>query len=193
MIEDIAVKGCVVYIGRVDGEIVYVGEGKFGRELHLNSGTSHLYEANKAHFKGKVIDIEIAAKDVTKLEAVSLEKGLITKYNPKWNTALTYKSELRLRIRRMLSKLDTSGSSRLSILKAGVNSIDDNGVFTFSSSDVRLLGNPFDGFYKSFKKKEVDPMFEYIEKGVRPFFSAKLSEAWLSQLEMNIYELARSL
>lgn len=77
--------GYEVYIGRYQGAVMYVGEGKKGRHKHLNSGTSALYQANKSHFEGKVLDIEIRPMQ-TKEEAERLEKELIASLSPAWNT-----------------------------------------------------------------------------------------------------------
>lgn len=182
----------VVYIGRIKDEIVYVGHGKYGRQDHLNSGVSHLYQANKAHFKGLVIDIELHSEGISKEEAVETERKLIQELNPLWNTALTPKSELRLSLRKHLSKFDTSRSSRLSILKAGMDNVTDDGVMVFKFADVMELSNLFSGFYKGFTdRKSPDPMFEYIERRVRPNYEVKLRDDWLKQLEINLYELKR--
>lgn len=185
---------CVVYIGRLEGKIVYIGEGKVGRELHLNSGVSHLYQANEAHFNGNTIDVEIYANNISKHKAKDLEKVLIQEHNPAWNTTFTRKSAIRLVIRKLLVNVDTRKSARLSILKAGVNSIDSDGVFTFSSSDVHKMCDSFHGLYKSFGvRKTEDKMFEYLDLVSRPMYKAKLNDAWLAQLEIQILELKRKL
>lgn len=56
----------LVYAGYYQGDCVYVGEGVEGRELHLNSGVSHIYEANRLHFKGESVDVKVIYSSVTK-------------------------------------------------------------------------------------------------------------------------------
>lgn len=73
-----------VYIGRLDNRVVYVGEGRKGRWKHLNSGMSNVYFANKAHFEGKEIEIEIIPVDCKKA-AQEMELKLILELQPLWN------------------------------------------------------------------------------------------------------------
>jgi hypothetical protein len=75
-----------VYFAHCDGELVYIGEGKLDRYLKIISGTSHCYEANKAHFEGRVVTSEIVEHFKTKQEAQAREKELIKNFKPKWNT-----------------------------------------------------------------------------------------------------------
>lgn len=77
-------EGYIVYFGFVDDELVYIGKGSDGRECHLNTGASHVYEANELHFKGGAVDVVKcymdSHEDVTKLEII-----LIKAFKPKWN------------------------------------------------------------------------------------------------------------
>lgn len=73
-----------VYVGRVGADVVYVGCGKKGRHKHLNSGTSHIYEANKLHFEGKYIFVQVIPI-TTQEESRKVELEFIKKYNPLWN------------------------------------------------------------------------------------------------------------
>lgn len=75
----------VVYSAILEGEIVYIGEGLIGRELHCTSGTSSVYGLNWAHFTGKVIDVEILAEVGTKQEAEHIEEEMILKHAPRFN------------------------------------------------------------------------------------------------------------
>lgn len=75
----------VVYAAILDNEIVYIGEGLIGRELHCTSGTSSVYGLNCAHFMGKTIDVEILAEVDTKQEAEHIEKEMILKHTPRFN------------------------------------------------------------------------------------------------------------
>lgn len=74
-------KNHVVYVVRDEyGVVKYIGEGRENRPSHVNSGTSHVYELNKAHFEGKKLDVEIYNKNLTKIEALSIERLLLHKY-----------------------------------------------------------------------------------------------------------------
>ena len=75
-----------VYIARLDDVIVYIGSGSNGRHRHVNSGTSHVYELNKHHFNGISFDVEILGNNYTKEESLALEKELIEKHQPKYNS-----------------------------------------------------------------------------------------------------------
>ena len=75
----------VVYAAILDNEIVYIGEGLIGRELHCTSGISSVYGLNCAHFIGKTIDVEILAEVGTKIEAETLEREMILKHSPRFN------------------------------------------------------------------------------------------------------------
>lgn len=77
-----------VYIARHEDEVLYIGEGVKGRHLHLTSGISHCYEANRYHFEGIELDIEVIEYS-TKSEVVSMEKVLIKDLEPLWNKRLS--------------------------------------------------------------------------------------------------------
>lgn len=76
-----------VYVGRVDGEIIYVGKGSADRDLHLNSGCSHVYEANRFHFSGGIVDVIRVAENLNEASAFELETHLIHEITPRWNVA----------------------------------------------------------------------------------------------------------
>ena len=69
----------------IHGNCLYVGEGKPDRYKHITSGVSHVYEANKWHFKKKFIDVRILHEGLTKDQAVKLEKVEILNPHPTWN------------------------------------------------------------------------------------------------------------
>lgn len=75
-----------VYICRYKNEIVYIGQGRYGRHKHCKSGCSHVYELNKIHFQDNkskiVVDVHYG---YTKEEAVEKEKYLIDQYKPRFN------------------------------------------------------------------------------------------------------------
>lgn len=74
-----------VYVGKYVDEIVYVGKGKNDRFMHLNSGTSHVYHANKFHFEGGIVDVEIIRYFSVESEALLYESFMITELKPAWN------------------------------------------------------------------------------------------------------------
>ena len=55
----VSIKGYEVYVCKNGSEVVYIGEGRFGRHKHCNSGTSHVYELNKLHFDGVVLEVDV--------------------------------------------------------------------------------------------------------------------------------------
>ena len=74
-----------VYVACYEGKVMYVGEGKSGRHQHLTSGISHCYYANKYHFMGRLLDVDVVSEYNTKKEASEEEKRLIQELNPEWN------------------------------------------------------------------------------------------------------------
>lgn len=92
-----------VYIGRVANRIVYIGEGRSNRHKHLNSGTSNVYEANKFHFEGGVIDVELIPCN-SKESAQQLEAELLSTYNPVWNKIGTDHYEKRKTLAKTLDR-----------------------------------------------------------------------------------------
>ena len=79
-------KPYLVYAGYVGNTCVYVGSGKEGKEEHLNSGISNIYQANQVHFKGKHIEVKVLESCVTKKRVGILEKRYIQQLKPVWNT-----------------------------------------------------------------------------------------------------------
>lgn len=78
-----------VYTGNVNGEVLYVGKGYGSRYLHLNSGCSNVYEANKLHFSGTTIEVSKVFKCKTSSEALEFESHLISELSPSWNKVHT--------------------------------------------------------------------------------------------------------
>lgn len=76
----------VVYTAYIGRTIYYIGQGTLGREKHVNSGCSHVYELNKMHFEGKVFELRLE-KYQTKEEAAKREEELIREKRPKFNKA----------------------------------------------------------------------------------------------------------
>lgn len=84
----------VVYAAFDDvGNCLYVGEGVSGRESHITSGTSHVYEANKWHFENKPIRVEILHSSDSKEEVSHLEQLEIFNRTPLWNKVVKSTTE----------------------------------------------------------------------------------------------------
>ena len=75
----------IVYVGFIKGQVIYVGYGTSGREKHLNNGISHVYNANKYHFNGGWVDVQIVKEGLNKEQALELEELLIDELKPVWN------------------------------------------------------------------------------------------------------------
>lgn len=106
-----------VYIGRLDGVVVYIGEGKLGRHKHLNSGLSHVYEANRAHFEHKTIEIEIVGLFPSKECVRKKESELITYYKPLWNRNTGCSSRLKTEISESLRYAKRTRNRAYHVLK----------------------------------------------------------------------------
>ena len=87
-----------VYVATNDkGEVLYIGQGRIGRSQHCNSGVSHVYELNRMHFSGEVINVEVVRSGLDKKEAEKAELKLIQDLRPSLNvvhTDLAYKGRL---------------------------------------------------------------------------------------------------
>lgn len=77
-----------VYMCKVNGEIVYIGQGKVGRSRHCVSGISHVYGLNKLHFSEMrdSVEVDIIKFFLSKDDALKLELDLIKKHLPRFNT-----------------------------------------------------------------------------------------------------------
>ena len=78
-------KNYIVYVVRFEDEIVYIGSGIKDRQNHCTSGTSHVYDLNRLHFEGKVVDVQVVRGNITKQESLVIEKELILLHRPAFN------------------------------------------------------------------------------------------------------------
>jgi len=90
----------VVYVVSLEGKILYIGSGVPTRHHHVTSGCSHVYELNRLHFEGKVVDVEIVKQTTSKQEALDIEKRLIVLNKPTFNTM--YNSDKVSKMKNML-------------------------------------------------------------------------------------------
>ena len=108
----------IVYAAFDDkGNCLYVGEGKPDRYKHITSGVSHVYEANKWHFKNKFIDVKILHSGLSKESAMNIECEEINRLKPIWNkveASQTYSNKMKKFVTEKIkdfSKTQTSTSS----------------------------------------------------------------------------------
>lgn len=78
-----------VYVGKYGDRVVYIGKGRGTRYNHLNSGISSCYAANKTHFDGGVIEVDVVSYFESSQEALEYEKKLIVELEPDWNVVFS--------------------------------------------------------------------------------------------------------
>lgn len=74
-----------IYVAKLDGQIIYVGQGFGKRYLHCKGGWSHNVELNRLYFEGRDVVVEIYKDGISKAEATELEKNLISTLKPYCN------------------------------------------------------------------------------------------------------------
>lgn len=186
-----------VYIGRLDGEIFYIGHGKLGRHKHLNSGVSHIYDANLKHFQGQFLDIEVDLFP-DKDSAQEREKFLISKYKPVWNVAHTGSPSMAKQLRSVISKgiKDRLSEDRFVgqlwyLILLGCDLLRDDASFTVSNSAVRRSFPELSKTtivslsYKRFNKgsQKLNSIFEFAVKDRPGVFTFKFKDSVLSNPE----------
>lgn len=96
--------GHEVYIAKYKGEILYVGEGTKGRNIHVNSGCSNVYGLNYLHNKGYKFDVD--AEPVENKELAELiEIELIDTFKPAFNRLGTDFDQDRIKLRRLFNPI----------------------------------------------------------------------------------------
>ncbi len=159
----------VVYVAQYEGIVMYVGEGKSGREAHITSGVSHVYEANRFHFQGKHVEVRVEHEIGTKSEAVLLEKKLIDKYKPLWNRI--DKSYVAHRSRKVyyknLSKVVDAGmltnTGQISLVKYVISKVREDGACNISKQELLDRGI-CKGAHKILSYIEEDSLNKYTPK-----------------------------
>lgn len=142
----------IVYVGYLDGTCVYVGEGKPNRYKHLNSGVSHVYEANAAHHRGKYIDTKVVHSGLTKQESLGVEGKLIIELKPLWNktnnfnSGISFSSIVETEIIRVFGKNKMESKqkkSQIEALRYIGSLLDSSGTSRFSCQQtMSVLGDP---------------------------------------------------
>lgn len=132
----------VVYVARHEDIVLYVGEGKRGREQHLTSGVSHCYDANKFHFKGIRVDVEVVSEFTSKDEAKKEEGRLIRDLNPLWNKVDTSFDSVRARseYRKTLTRITENGlltnKNQILFMDFVISKVWRDGCCVLSNADV---------------------------------------------------------
>lgn len=173
-----------VYQGTVDGVIVYVGMGSIDRSDHLNSGVSHVYEANKSHFSGAVVDVTILETFSDRKDAMSYEMDIIRKEQPLWNTVGTNKLILRNSIKTACSRFKKF-SSLHGLLILASDCIGNDYKITFDSKTyLKFTGQKCSSSYSKFNQAKtqhkVIDKFDRVSKGV---YEIKFRECFIDRIE----------
>ena len=81
-----------------EGQLRYIGEGKSGREAHVNSGTSSNKEINRYYFTQGELAVKVLKTGLTKYEARSIERILIKRNSGPhlWNVKENEQSQMDL-------------------------------------------------------------------------------------------------
>lgn len=77
-----------VYSDELDGETLYIGKGTGNRWVHCVSGVSHVYELNRAHFSGKLVEVYCLVDGLNSDEAFAQEATIIMNLKPRFNTKM---------------------------------------------------------------------------------------------------------
>lgn len=78
-------KDYIVYGAVLNGEVLYIGSGKTGRQKHCVSGRSTCLELNKHFFNGDKVEVFIFESFTCKQESLLYEAKLIKSFKPKYN------------------------------------------------------------------------------------------------------------
>lgn len=136
----------IVYVAKYHNKVMYVGEGKPKRYYHLTSGTSHVYLANKHHFEGKGLNIEVVVEGLTKAEAKAKESELIISLQPEWNRDLKSKdgdyiprmSQMKVMqvLREELHKESKTCDYGIKLLKLLISKVNKSGYVELTSKQL---------------------------------------------------------
>lgn len=159
---------CYVYIGYLEGRAMYVGMGSKDRYLHLNSGVSNVYPANKLHFSGGSVETKIVLTGLSRVDALAEEKRLILEYQPPWNSTFTGAATTSAKLKTHLKKyLDLPNKSKnLNLLEIASINMESDYTFIVKSSEFKKksgmnLGTWIHNFNQS---KKGHAFIENVEK-----------------------------
>ncbi len=168
----------IVYVAKFGGKVMYVGEGKPLRYLHLTSGISHCYEANKHHFLGNSLKVEVVREGLSKGEARKVESELILELQPQWNRVGLVNGDNKfsrmevMKINRALIRsfkgirqLDSKG---LLLLRLLTNLVDRNGYVSLTGkqlkekSKLEVTSKYVSHLVREAKYRQFDYMDDYV-------------------------------
>lgn len=183
----------IVYEGSLDGAVVYVGMGSEDRHLHLNSGVSHLYEANKAHFKGKNMLVEIVEAGLSKEAALQLERRLIEEKQPAWNSTYTEAIRIKRVMTKVLSKYKEveNKSTHLHLLLLALGNVQHDYSFILDTKMFNsVTGLNLAGWVANYRNaKGTHKFVEKVDKIKSGVYKLTLSSKFISQLDTHIQDL----
>ena len=151
----------VVYTVYHNDELYYIGHGVIGREKHVNSGCSHVYELNKLHFEGVEFEVKIEKFENKEL-AATREEYLIRKLRPKLNKVFLT-TENQISKMRCLSELKRFCLNQVATYRQ-LNKCRHSDVSTFKTVlDMIGTSNCLLGVYtKSLNKKTLNKALAII-------------------------------
>ena len=159
----------VVYAGYYGETCMYIGSGKRGREEHLNSGVSNVYQANEIHFFGDELDIVIFSSWATKKMAERVEKMKIQELKPKCNLLYAGDYSHVKKYRKALCDLANDpeylkkeGVS--SLLRAMTRSLKDDGTTTVYGKHIKTnrINRPIRCMARVVKRHKVERKKGYV-------------------------------
>lgn len=167
-----------VYVGRWGKEVVYVGSGRAGRHKHLNSGVSHIYEANKIHFEGGVFDVELVGEGLSKREALDLETQLIKKYDPRWNLNHRGRVSPIVNVKSIVTRYMNTKDQYpwevvlLSIILERYSGLSD--THTLYTRELSMSVRTREAFYRWSRRKDVSFKLPFIKKVLDEWHGVKV-------------------
>lgn len=183
----------IVYEGSLDGVVVYVGMGSEDRHLHLNSGVSHLYDANKAHFKGKKILVQIVKAGLSKEAALQLERHLIEEKQPVWNSTYTEATRIKKLMTKVLSKYKEveNKSTNLHILILALGNIQQDCSFMLETKIFNsATGLNLAGWVANYRNAKGPHKFvEKVDKIKSGVYKLTLNKKFINKLDTYIQDL----
>lgn len=182
-----------VYVGTLDIEVVYVGMGKADRLLHLNSGTSHVYKANEAHFKGQSIIVTKVAENLSREEALTVERKLIEEGQPAWNLTYTDASRIERLMKKSLAEYAPikNKSTNLHILLLALGRVDANYCFNIYTKEFKDTTNlNLAGWVANFTSAKGEHKFIMsVDKTGVGMYKLKLRPEFIENLEVSLLGL----
>lgn len=187
------VKEFYVYKGSIDGVVMYVGMGSLDRLEHLNSGVSHVYEANKAHFKGLSIDACKVQEGLTRTEALAFERQLIEAEQPQWNLTYTDVVKIKRSMQRTLIKYQDleNKSTNLNLLFLALGKVQSDYSFDLNAPDfTSCTGLSLAGWVANFRNaKNKHKFIDDVQKVKSGVYNLRLNKTFIDKLDTHIHDV----